>query len=238
MPSVAYILADQERMSRARNYFHWQRDLVLRELGRRVIEVGCGLGNFTRFLLDRELVVAVDFERECVDRVRARFPRQPGLETFAWDAADTGFRSLESFSPDSCVCLNVLEHIEDDRAALANMAAVLPAGGKAVIMVPAHQALYGPIDRHLRHFRRYTKRLLLERALEAGFAVEKLHYMNLAGFFAWWANARVFQREEQSAAQIALFDDWIVPPMRRLESIIAPPFGQSLFAVLRKRPVQ
>ena len=223
-------------MSRARNYFDWQRDLVLRELGRRVVEVGCGLGNFTRFLLDRDLVVAVDFEPECVDRLRARFPGQPNLEILGGDAAHPDFRSLQRFAPDSCVCLNVLEHIEDDRAALANMAAVLPAGGKAVIIVPAHRALYGPIDRRLKHFRRYTKAMLRERALEAGWTVEKLHYMNLVGFFGWWANARIFKREEQSAAQIALFDDWVVPPMRRVESMVRPPFGQSLFAVLAARP--
>jgi SAM-dependent methyltransferase len=223
-------------MSRARNYFDWQRRLVVRELGRRVVEVGCGVGNFTRFLLDRELVIALDSERECVDRVRARFPDQPNLETFALNGTDPEFRALRRFAPDSCVCLNVLEHVEDDGAMLANMAAVLPAGGKAVFIVPAHPALYGPIDRHLAHFRRYTRGLLRERAGETGWAVEKIHYMNLAGFFGWWANARIFGREEQSDAQIALFDNWIVPVMRPLESLVPPPIGQSLFAVLLKKP--
>lgn len=234
-PLISYTLADQERMSRATNYFDWQADLVLPELGRRVIEIGCGMGNFTRLLLDRELVVALDCERECVEKIRTRFPALANLEAFTMDGADPRFRDLRRFAPDSCVCLNVLEHIENDQAALDNMSAVLPRGGKAILLVPAHMALFGPIDRHLGHFRRYTKTMLRDRAAEAGFAVQKLRYMNFVGFFGWWANARLFSREEQSEAQIELFDKRIVPVMRRLESIVAPPIGQSLLAILEKR---
>jgi hypothetical protein len=61
-----------------------------------------------------------------------------------------------------------------------------------------------------------------------------MRYLNLAGFFAWWVSFRIFQRESHSIAQIELFDRLIIPPLSRLESVIAPPFGQSLFAVLQK----
>ena len=71
-------------------------------------------------------------------------------------------------------------------------------------------------------------------AAEAGLNVEKLRFMNLVGFFGWWMNARVFRMEIQSSAQIAIFDNCVVPVLSRIESAIAPPFGQSLFAVLRK----
>lgn len=52
--SAEYTLRDQERMSLARNYFQWQASMVEPYIGRRVLEVGCGLGNFTRYLLNRE----------------------------------------------------------------------------------------------------------------------------------------------------------------------------------------
>ena len=54
MPAAvtSYTLEDQERMAKAANYFAWQHRLVTRELGRRVIEIGCGIGNFTRLILD------------------------------------------------------------------------------------------------------------------------------------------------------------------------------------------
>ena len=62
MPTAvtSYTLEDQERMTRAKNYFAWQHRLVIRELGQRVIEIGCGIGNFTSLMLDREAVVGVD----------------------------------------------------------------------------------------------------------------------------------------------------------------------------------
>jgi hypothetical protein len=55
------------------------------------------------------------------------------------------------------------------------------------------------------------------------------------GFFGWWVNAKISGREEQSEGQIALFDRAIVPVMSRLESILEPPVGQSIFAVLEKK---
>src|SRR3954452_13882409 len=109
-----YTVEDQERMTHARNYFAWQGRLVRRELGQRVIEVGCGVGNFTAMLLDREAVVALDPQPECIERLQDRFGRRKNLRVMVAEAGDAAFLDLARFRPDSCVCLNVLEHIEDD----------------------------------------------------------------------------------------------------------------------------
>jgi len=234
MLDAAYQVEDQQRMSRARNYFAWQAALVLPELGQRVIELGCGLGNFTGNLLDREIVLALDVEPECIARLEARYPNQANLHRFTGDVAQM-HRQLARFQPDSCVCLNVLEHIADDRATLESVRDTLASGGVMVLLVPAFPALYGPIDDHLGHARRYTRRSMAGLAAASGFEVSKLHYVNLVGFFGWWLNARVFRKHAQSPFQIALFDRAVVPVMSRVERVIPPPFGQSLFAVLRKR---
>jgi len=227
----SYNVADQARMAAARNYIAWLARVVKPEIGARVIEIGCGLGNFTRQLLDREAVLGVETDTDCLETWRARYP---GLESIAADAADLPIEKLQRFRADSCVCLNVLEHIEDDRAALAGMAAVLPPGGKIVLIVPAFAMLYGPIDRHLGHHRRYGKTALRRVAEQAGLRVSKLRYMNCAGFFGWWINARLLKLEAQSKAQIRFADRFIFPIASRLESVVPPPFGQSLFAVLER----
>lgn len=233
-PAIGYTLEDQRRMTLAKNYFAWQSRLVLRELGPRVIEVGCGIGNFTGMLLDREMVVAVDVEEECLERLRQRYAGRPKLHALACGLADPAFRDLRRFAPDSCVCLNVLEHVEDDEGALEAMAAVLAPGGTVVLLVPAFQSLYGAIDRNLGHYRRYRRGEIRRLARTAGLSVTRMHYMNFAGFWGWWANARIFRREEQSERQIAFFDRWVAPLQSAVESVVAPPVGQSLFAVLRK----
>ena len=79
-PSTEFTLEDQRQMTRAVNYFAWQSRLVVRELGQRVVEVGCGIGNFTGLLLDRELVVALDCEDACVQSLRERYPGQRNLQ--------------------------------------------------------------------------------------------------------------------------------------------------------------
>ena len=71
-------------------------------------------------------------------------------------------------------------------------------------------------------------------AAAAGFRVPTLGYMNTIGFFGWWVNARILRRTEQSETQIRVFDRCIVPLMRRVETALPPPFGQSLFVVLEK----
>jgi len=221
-------------MSKATNYFAWQGRLVKPELGRRVVEVGCGIGNFTGMLLDREAVLSIDIEPECIQRLKERYPKQPNLKAFVCDAGSPALSELASFRPDTCVCLNALEHIAEESKALQGMSSILEPGGVIVLLLPAFQALYGPIDRNLSHHRRYSRRAILELAQSGRMKVKKLQYVNFAGFFGWWANSHIFRREEQSEAQIRFFDRYIVPVLSRVESWIAPPFGQSLFVVLEK----
>lgn len=231
----SYTLEDQERMAKAANYFAWQHRLAARELGRRVIEIGCGIGNFTGLLLrDREAVAAVDVEPGCIDRLLERYSDHANLNAFACDVMAPAFTALESFRADSCVCLNVLEHIEDHREALHRMASVLTPGGVLVLIVPAFPSLYGPIDELLGHHRRYTRGSVSKLADAAGLTVKRAHYLNAIGFFAWWTNAHILNRRAQSAAQIEVFDRYVVPVAARLESWMHPPFGQSLVVVLKK----
>jgi len=233
-PTSSFKLEDQALMSLAQNYFAWQARLVMPWLGQRVLETGCGSGNFTGLLLERELVVALDVDAGCVAQLKERYPNAPNLRTIVADAARFPVQEIAAFRPDSCVCLNVLEHIQDDRGALALMASVLPAGGAIALIVPAFPALYGPIDRNLLHHRRHTRASMRKLARECNLEIKKLQYVNIVGFFGWWANARIFQRGAQSARQIAFFDRFIVPVMSRLEAMLPPPFGQSLLAVLEK----
>ncbi len=233
LEAAAYTIGDQQRMSHAKNYFAWQARLVTREIGRRVIEVGCGVGNFTGALLDWGAILALDKEPGCIEELQRRYANHPNLRALICDIGnlDEKRSELAGFAADSCVCLNVLEHLADDARALCAIASLLAPGGVIVLLVPAFPALYGPIDRNLGHYRRYTLDSLTRLATETGLRVRKAHYVNCAGFFGWWLNSHILKRESQSAKQIAAFER-LVPALSRLEEIAHPPFGQSLFAVL------
>src|ERR1035441_5875099 len=89
-------------MTRARNYFAWQSRLVLREVRQRVVEVGCGIGNFTGLLLDRELVIALDPEAACVERLRERYGPRENLQTLVCDTARPVVWGLWKIRPELC----------------------------------------------------------------------------------------------------------------------------------------
>jgi SAM-dependent methyltransferase len=232
--SIPYLLNDLAQMSLARNYLEWQYRLIEPYLGNRVLEVGCGTGNLTGLLLQRRAVIAVDRQAECVRRTRERYCHETQLRVEHCGPPDANFAELRHATPDSCVCLNVIEHIERDGEALAAMAAVLRPGGRVILLAPAFEALYGKIDYRLGHYRRYTKRDMERIASEASLEVAQLHYMNLPGFFGWWINARLFGRATQSPFQIRFFDRFIVPFAARIEALVPPLFGQSVLAVLRR----
>jgi SAM-dependent methyltransferase len=185
-------------------------------------------------LLDREAVLALDIEPSCIDRLQQRFPGQANLRAIACDLNSPSFPDLQPFRADSCVCLNVLEHIEDDREALRRMSAAIAPGGVVILLLPAFPSLFGPIDQLLGHHRRYTRASISKLAEQTGLRVKSSRYLNAVGFFGWWINAHILKRQAQSAAQIEFFDRYIVPISSRLESLITPPFGQSLFVVLQK----
>jgi hypothetical protein len=95
---------------------------------------------------------------------------------------------------DSAMSSNVLEHVEDDRAALANVAELLPPGSPIFVLVPAFMAIYGTHDRADHHFRRYTKRSFREMVGPLPITVERQYYMNFPGFFAWYILGRIVKK--------------------------------------------
>src|SRR5207244_13246114 len=99
---------------------------------------------------------------------------------------------------DTVVCLNVLEHIEDDAASLRAMHDLLrPGGGKGgrlVLLVPALRVLYGTLDEALGHFRRYVPDELAAQLRTAGFRVRHLEYFHLAGARGWCLTGRLLRR--------------------------------------------
>ena len=219
-------LAGADRLNR------WIFDQVKDFLGERVLEIGSGVGNMTRFLLSRKLVVASDIDPHHLDRLRRRFVEGDRFRVQRVDAADIDVEALAPFALDTVMGLNVLEHVGDDETALAHVHEMLPPGGRLVLLVPAHQALYGSLDAALDHHRRYGREELREKLERAGFRIEHLRFFNAPGILGWWLNGKVLRRRVLPGGQVKLFD-WLVP-IFRLEEHLDLPFGLSLITVGRK----
>jgi SAM-dependent methyltransferase len=219
-------------MGLASNYNRWIAEQARAHVGSRILDAGCGAGNLSELLLDRELVVGVDVWDEFVDIVGRRFDNARNFRVHQFDLWDPAMVAvLRDYQLDSALSSNVLEHIEDDQGALRNISRVLPPGAPIFLLVPAFMAIYGAHDREDHHFRRYTKRSLKAMVAPLDIKVERMYYMNLPGFFAWYLLGRVL-RKPLSEGGIGLYDK-IVPGIRAIERRLQPPLGQSLVALLR-----
>jgi len=226
-------VSDLEIMTQAPNYQNWMFETLAPYIGRRVVEVGCGIGNFTRFLLKTDLVVALDVHEEALHGLRRRFHDRRNLVPLRLDIQDPAAIELKHKEIDTVICLNVLEHVRDDTLALKHMRELLLPSGHLVLLVPALPSIYGSVDYSLGHFRRYSRHELVNKLTRVGYKVEHVFYFNVVGILGWLVNNRITKRTEESPLQIRFFDRWVVPLVWRVERIVRPPVGLSLIAIAR-----
>jgi len=222
-------------MSWARRFHEWMAELILPDLGVRILEVGAGIGSLGRCLPRRERLVLSDRDPLYLRLLADAWAGHPIVSVAKFDLeSDADAAALAAHPFDTVVCANVLEHVADDAAAVRRMASVLEPGGRLVLLVPQHPALYGRYDRELGHHRRY-RREDLRRLLEAaGLRIVRERSFNFAAMIGWWWNSVVLRRRSMGRWQVKLFD-LIVPLMRRVERRLALP-GLSLLMVA-ERPV-
>lgn len=233
---------DLEIMSDAVNYRRWMLTaLVCPNLGARVLEIGSGIGNYSTGILSDPKVqslTCVELDPLCIAQCRSNLERLMTPKRVDYIHGDFLAVDLPSESFDTVVCLNVLEHLEDDVKAVTKAQKALVPGGRMILFVPAFQAIAGGIDVRLGHYRRYTKRTASTLLLSAGFAIESMRYWNLAGFFGWFVRFRVMNKDHQSPGVVGFFDRVVFPCQTWLESRTPwQPLGQSLFVLARKLTV-
>lgn len=246
MPSRAYdVIVAGEDLG---HFLFWGRARLLECLlggagrsgsGLRVLDLGCGTGHMLSHLQDLGAEVAgADPSARALELAQGR-----GLERL-FEALAPGLPFAEE-QFDLVIALDVLEHVEDDVAALQEMRRVASPGGKAVLFVPAVRGLWSRCDELVGHRRRYTKKELQDKLVRAGFAVERMTYLFpaflLPAMIVRTAN-RLFLSEGRGRE--AVFREYAMPPpwlnalLRGLVAVEARvlsrhnfPFGVSLAAV-------
>jgi glycosyltransferase involved in cell wall biosynthesis len=220
------------RLSRAERYNRWMFQQLVPWLGQRVLEVGSGIGSFTRYLTGRDLVVATELNPRYMRILGNTFERHTRVEVIPLDLMDFDPAPLAARNLDTIICLNVLEHIEDDRGTLRRLHASLVPGGRLLLLVPAHQWLFGSIDRAIDHHRRYERTEVIRKLEDAGFVVEHTQFFNRLGVLGWWVNSKILRRTRVPGLQLHLQN--LLVPLLRAEAHMPLPFGLSLVAVARR----
>jgi glycosyltransferase involved in cell wall biosynthesis/phospholipid N-methyltransferase len=222
------------RLSRAPRFNAWMADTIRPFCGQKVLEIGSGTGNLTRRLVPRERYVASDVNPLYLQTLRGLTADRPYL-----DVTLTDVTRGESFPEvpggfDTAVCLNVIEHVDDDVGALENIRRVLAPSGRAVVLVPRGPRLFGTLDEILGHRRRYTEDALRATAERAGLEVVRIVPFNRVGTPAWWLNGKLLRRRSFGLFQIVALN--VLTPVFRVIDRALPFPPLSLIAVLERTP--
>jgi 2-polyprenyl-3-methyl-5-hydroxy-6-metoxy-1,4-benzoquinol methylase len=216
-----------EVMAEAINYNDFLLNLIKHQVnpGKRVLDIGAGIGTFAQALV-REAYDVTCFEP---DEQQAAGIRRNGIEV------TESLHSLKDRSFDFIYSLNVLEHIEDDHQAIRDWYRLLNCGGTMLIYVPAFSVLYSTMDKKVGHYRRYSKSVLCAMAAAMGGHVLTSRYVDSLGFLASllyrFANDGT---GDLNVATLKVYDRFVFPVSRVLDVVLAGVVGKNLYIVVRK----
>lgn len=220
------------QMAQLGSFTRWIFETIQPYLSDRILEAGCGIGNFTPYLLSKGFVLAVDIEKAYLNVIKAKFKNKANFLALQYDLQDDKIALLKKYNINTAVCLNVLEHVDDVRV-MENMCNILVKDGTLILLVPAFSWLYGTLDRVLEHKRRYSKKMIARLLQQCGFVLDKIRYINCFGLLGWLWNARVLRRTWLSDKQLHIYHKF-VPIFKCFENITGPPVGLSLIVIGRK----
>ena len=218
-----------EGLATAVNHRRWFVELALVHLGEHPIEIGSGLGDYAlEWAPHFPRFTATEADPDRLLQLKERLAAQTNVEV-----RQMFLPTDEENEYTGAVSYNVLEHIEDDVAALHSMGRLVRPGGAVVLIVPAFPFAMSPVDVATGHFRRYTKRSMAEALHGAGLRVERLTYVNALGLVGYYLATSVCKMTPKEGPMVKFYDRFVLPVTKGAERVIRTPFGQSVFAVAR-----
>ena len=236
MSEFEYVGGELDVFARARNWKSYFRSRLARDIRGKVLEVGAGIGGTTQVLCDGSQAswTALEPDPRLAERMKEMFgERRLPL------VPEVVVGTLESLSADdlfdTVLYIDVLEHIEDDRAEMVRAAARLRTGGRLIVLCPAHQSLFTPFDKAIGHFRRYDKRMF-RKLTPAGTSLFRLFYLDSVGMLLSLANRLLLRSAHPKAAQIDVWDRFFIPCSRVMDPLTGWCVGKTVVGVW-ERPV-
>lgn len=220
------------RLSRAHKLNSWMADTIRPYVGQNVLEIGSGMGNITRKLIPRTSYCATDinpFYLEFMNRIKSD---KPYLSVSYLDLNHVSELYRQGKVFDTVICLNVIEHLDDDDLAMRNISNLLDTNGRAIILIPRGQWIFGSLDEVLGHRRRYSEKRLRDVSEKADLEVLEIIPFNRISTLPWILNGKILRRRTFGLFQIYMMN-LLVPFFRRIDRFLPVP-SLSFIAILRK----
>ncbi|HEY5414412.1 MAG TPA: methyltransferase domain-containing protein [Gemmatimonadaceae bacterium] len=232
--SYSYVGNELELFAEAVHWKRYFRSAIADRLVGDVLEVGAGIGETARHLLDgrQRSWLCLEPDERLGTRLRA-WAEAGDVAPLPTVQIGTTADLDPSSRFDTILYIDVLEHIEDDRAEMARAAQLLAPRGALIVLSPAFQQLFSDFDRSVGHFRRYTRASLAE-VMPPSVRQVRLRYLDSVGFLASLSNRALLRQALPTRRQIALWDRVMIPASRVLDPLLARSFGRSVLAVYER----
>ncbi len=229
-----YETSDLEAMLFAKNYYNWIISKFRNRIGKRILEVGAGCGNFTEYILQESVdrVTCLEPSKNLVTKLESKFASNHKVEILNCYLNEYSEEPKKHF--DTIFYINVLEHVQDDLEELIIASNKLENDGHMLITVPALPFIYGKLDKEFGHYRRYLKADLAGKVKQANMAILKIGYMDIAGILPWWFMYKVLGTQKLSARSVKIYDTIAIPICRFIERIMPIPIGKNLFLIAKR----
>lgn len=225
--------------------FRWRnlRKLVKRYIvGKLILDAGCGTGHMTLDLLNSGYeVTAIDISQELIDFTK-RIIKDNNYVAAVHAIDLTNIKVLGENKFDTIVCLDVLEHIDDDELAIKNLRYILKKNGHLIVSVPALRFLYGIRDKKVGHYRRYSRVELIEKLRTSGFDVVSIRYWNFLGVLPFLVSEKILHKKlydgmrySRKSFFLRLLNDLLNRWFCGIENNVRFPIGLSLIVVAKPK---
>ena len=232
MTNFKYAGSELDLFAAAHNWKSYWSGRVRPFIDGDVLEVGAGIGANTPYLSrgENRRWVCLEPDQQLASQLSMNLGHAPRVYEVVCSPLQ-GLKASPQF--DTVVYIDVLEHIENDREELESAAVLVRAGGRLVVLAPAHQWLFTPFDAAIGHRRRYDRRML-GSITPVGLRIEQLWYLDSVGLALSFANREFLRQSMPTKAQIRFWDQYVIPVSRVLDRFLFGSVGKSIVGIWRR----
>ena len=229
MSKIDYEGWELEHFDNSVNFRNYQNNLFKNHLRGHVAEVGPGNGENLKIYKDKvEILELYEPSKILFDNLISKFGSDKKF------IINNEVFSLKENTYDSILYLDVLEHIENDDKEVVKAFNSLKEGGKLIINVPAFQHLYSSFDKDVKHFRRYSKKTLLNLFENLNYSSYELKYYDSIGYLLSIMSKILTKNYKKNFNQKIKIWDSLIPLSKILDRLIFHSFGKSLLLIITK----
>ena len=213
----------------SKNFRNYQYNLVKDFIGKKILEVGPGTGNFAEnFLLNKsENLYLAEINKNLALDLENKFKDNKNVNIISKKINEI------NISFDTICYFDVIEHIEFPEEELSEALNKLEKNGHLIVIVPAYNYLFSNYDKAVGHYKRYEKKFFIDYIKKNNLKCEKLIYFDSIGYMFLLLN-KIIRSKERSVGFATLIWNLLIPLSKLIDLITLNSFGKSLLCIMRK----